>query len=55
MPHAQPILGGSFTFPDGGPTVRRIGYGTMQLPGEGVFGPPRDEPAASSRNRRPLA
>lgn len=27
-------------------TVRRLGYGAMQLAGPGVFGPPRDEDAA---------
>ena len=27
-------------------TVRRMGYGAMQLAGPGVFGPPRDRPAA---------
>jgi aryl-alcohol dehydrogenase-like predicted oxidoreductase len=27
-------------------TVRRIGFGAMQLPGPGVFGPPRDRDAA---------
>ena len=26
--------------------VVRLGYGTMQLPGEGVWGPPRDRDAA---------
>ena len=46
MSHFTNTSGGTFTFPNGGPTVRRVGYGTMQLPGEGVFGPPRDEAAA---------
>ena len=33
-------LGGSFAL---GPwRVRRVGYGAMQLAGDGVFGPPRD-------------
>lgn len=27
-------------------TVRRIGYGAMQLAGPGVFGPPKDHEAA---------
>ncbi len=27
-------------------TVRRIGYGAMQLPGQGVFGPPKDRDEA---------
>ena len=30
------------TFLFGARTVRRIGFGAMQLPGPGVFGPPRD-------------
>lgn len=38
--HAR--LGGEYAFPGGGRSVRRIGYGAMQLPGPGVFGPPRD-------------
>ena len=37
-------LGGSFAL---GPWhVRRAGYGTMQLAGDGVFGPPRDRDEA---------
>jgi len=35
---------GSFTL--GGKTVRRLGYGAMQLAGPGVFGPPKDRDAA---------
>jgi len=35
-------LGGFFTFPGTSYTVRRMGYGAMQLAGPGVFGPPRD-------------
>ncbi|TCS10335.1 aldo/keto reductase family oxidoreductase [Caulobacter sp. BK020] len=34
------------TFTLGGRTVRRLGYGAMQLAGPGVFGPPRDRGAA---------
>lgn len=30
----------------GGRPVARIGYGTMQLPGKGAFGPPKDREAA---------
>jgi pyridoxine 4-dehydrogenase len=33
-------------------TVSRIGFGAMQLPGPGVFGPPRDRGAAISVLRR---
>ena len=29
-----------------GRPVNRIGFGAMQLPGQGVFGPPRDRPEA---------
>jgi aryl-alcohol dehydrogenase-like predicted oxidoreductase len=34
------------SFPLGGFSVSRIGFGAMQLPGPGVFGPPRDRDAA---------
>src|SRR5438034_8204440 len=34
------------TFTLGGRTVKRLGYGAMQLAGPGVFGPPRDRDAA---------
>jgi aryl-alcohol dehydrogenase-like predicted oxidoreductase len=33
-------------FPLGGRTVKRLGYGAMQLAGSGVFGPPRDKDRA---------
>jgi aryl-alcohol dehydrogenase-like predicted oxidoreductase len=33
-------------------TVNRIGFGAMQLPGPGVFGPPRDHDAAVAVLRR---
>jgi len=39
-------LGGEFTFPGTSLTVRRIGYGAMQLAGPGVFGPPKDPDGA---------
>jgi pyridoxine 4-dehydrogenase len=42
----QNKLGGTFTFPDPSTSVRRMGYGAMQLAGPGVFGPPRDPDAA---------
>ena len=32
----------SGTFSIGDKTVNRLGYGTMQLPGAGVWGPTRD-------------
>lgn len=34
------------TFRIGNRTVKRVGYGAMQLAGPGVFGPPRDRAAA---------
>ena len=34
------------TYTLGGRTVKRLGYGAMQLAGPGVFGPPRDRDAA---------
>src|SRR4051794_22335704 len=36
----------------GGHPVGRIGFGAMQLPGPGVFGPPRDRDAAVAVLRR---
>jgi aryl-alcohol dehydrogenase-like predicted oxidoreductase len=39
-------LGGSFTLPGTSMTVKRLGYGAMQLAGPGVWGPPRDPDAA---------
>ena len=40
--HHERNLGGVFTFPGTRFTVNRMGYGAMQLPGPGVWGPPRD-------------
>lgn len=42
----------STTFPLGPFTVRRVGFGAMQLPGPGVFGPPRDHDGAIAVLRR---
>jgi pyridoxine 4-dehydrogenase len=42
----------SDTFPLGARSVRRIGFGAMQLAGPGVFGPPRDRDAAYAVLRR---
>ena len=39
-------IGNAGTFNLGGRTVKRIGYGAMQLAGPGVFGPPKDRHAA---------
>ncbi|MGO4703504.1 aldo/keto reductase family oxidoreductase [Dyella sp. 2RAB6] len=38
-----------------GRTVNRMGYGAMQLAGTGVFGPPKDRPAAVAVLREALA
>ena len=38
-------LGGTFTFPGTSVTVKRMGYGAMQLAGPHVFGPPKDRNA----------
>jgi aryl-alcohol dehydrogenase-like predicted oxidoreductase len=48
-------LGGSFTFAGTAMTVRRMGYGAMQLAGPGVFGPPRDPDAAVAVLREAVA
>jgi aryl-alcohol dehydrogenase-like predicted oxidoreductase len=42
----QNDLGGTFAFYGTDMTVKRMGYGAMQLAGPGVFGPPKDEAAA---------
>jgi len=39
-------LGGAFTLPGTTMTVNRMGYGAMQLPGPGVWGPPSDADTA---------
>jgi len=36
-------------------TVRRVGYGAMQLAGPGVFGPPKDRNAAVAVLREAVA
>ena len=43
------------TFTLGDRTVRRIGYGAMQLAGPGVFGPPKDRAAAVAVLREAVA
>jgi pyridoxine 4-dehydrogenase len=48
-------LGGEFTFPGTDLTVRRMGYGAMQLAGHGVWGPPKDPVAAAAVLRAALA
>jgi pyridoxine 4-dehydrogenase len=48
-------LGGRFTFPGTSLTVRRIGYGAMQLAGPGVWGPPKDSDGAVAVLREAVA
>jgi aryl-alcohol dehydrogenase-like predicted oxidoreductase len=43
------------TFTLGGRSVKRLGYGAMQLAGPGVFGPPRDHDAALAVLREAIA
>ena len=43
------------TFPLGDRTVKRLGYGAMQLAGPGVFGPPKDRAAAVTVLREAVA
>ncbi|MET3581888.1 aryl-alcohol dehydrogenase-like predicted oxidoreductase [Mesorhizobium robiniae] len=45
----------SGTFTLGDRTVKRLGYGAMQLAGPGVFGPPRDHDAALAVLREAVA
>src|SRR3954469_6460363 len=40
------------TYPLGKRTVHRVGFGAMQLPGRGAFGPPRDRAEALAVVRR---
>ncbi|HLY01616.1 MAG TPA: aldo/keto reductase family oxidoreductase [Candidatus Cybelea sp.] len=44
-----------FTFPSSSLTVRRLGYGAMQLAGPGVWGPPKDPEAAVAVLREAVA
>ena len=48
-------LGGTFTFPGTSLTVKRVGYGAMQLSGPGIYGPPKDVDAALSVLREAVA
>src|ERR1700753_2884289 len=45
----------SGTFALGDRTVKRLGYGAMQLAGPGVFGPPKDRNAALAVVREGVA
>ena len=51
----QTNLGGAFTLPGTLLTVKRMGYGAMQLAGPQVWGPPRDENAALAVLREAVA
>jgi pyridoxine 4-dehydrogenase len=51
----QKELGGSFTLPGSSMSLKRLGYGAMQLAGPGVFGPPRDVDAAIAVLREAVA
>jgi pyridoxine 4-dehydrogenase len=48
-------IGQSSTFALGAHTVKRVGYGAMQLAGPGVFGPPKDPDAARAVLRMAVA
>ena len=51
----QNKLGGSFTLPGTSLSVKRMGYGAMQLAGPHVWGPPRDVDAAVAVLREAIA
>ena len=48
-------LGGEFSFAGGSLSVRRVGYGAMQLAGPGVYGPPKDPEGAVAVLRAAIA
>ena len=51
----QTELGGSFTLPGTSLSLKRMGYGAMQLAGPQVWGPPRDMDAAIAVLREAVA
>jgi aryl-alcohol dehydrogenase-like predicted oxidoreductase len=51
----QTQFGGTFNFPGTTLTVYRVGYGSMQLAGTHVFGPPRDRTEAIAVLREAVA
>jgi len=51
----QTDLGGNFTLPGTSMTVKRMGYGAMQLAGPQVWGPPRDVDGAVAVLREAVA
>jgi aryl-alcohol dehydrogenase-like predicted oxidoreductase len=52
--HHMIDIGKAGTFKLGTRTVKRMGYGAMQLAGKGVFGPPKDRPGALAVLREAL-
>src|SRR6201986_3217429 len=52
---SQSLLGGQFTFPGTSLTVRRLGFGAMQLSGPGIYGPPKDPAQAVAVLREAVA
>ncbi|MHC5721785.1 MAG: aldo/keto reductase, partial [Nostoc sp.] len=48
-------LAAAGTYQLGDRSVRRVGYGAMQLAGKGVFGPPRDHDEAIAVLREAVA
>lgn len=53
--HTMNSIDKAGTYPLGERSVRRLGYGAMQLAGPGVFGPPRDRDAALAVLREAVA
>ena len=51
----QTSLKSSFTLPNTSISLNRLGYGAMQLAGQGVFGPPRDIDVAIAVLREAIA
>src|SRR5712672_3180483 len=51
----QTDLGGTFTLPGTSVSLKRMGYGAMQLAGPQVWGPPRDMDAAIAVLREAVA
>ncbi len=54
---ATAAAAGTFTigaFTDEPLTVNRLGYGAMRITGEGIWGPPKDKPAALATLRRAI-
>jgi aryl-alcohol dehydrogenase-like predicted oxidoreductase len=52
---SEASLGGRFSFPGTSRTVHRVGYGAMQLAGQGVWGPPNDPDATVAVLREAVA